>query len=297
MKASAPSSAARRSVDPATVLRSLAAKGISPARLSDANLRDLGVTREQLGVAATYAAASAPKAGRGAEADPHARQKKHRTHGTDCTAGTAFADPQPVTALVAGGPAARKRKADPAPFVRPELTLNGRYLPEWCLRESLFFKVRFDLPTPSNNEVKQMHFAAYKKLRERFERQVREALGSFPGPQRDKVALFVVRSCEGGGLDWDNAYGGLKPMLDCLVAPSKRNPSGLGVFVDDNPKNMPIPPFVRQEWAPRGQGFLDLFVFDLAGAPPEVLERYSSGGRPETAKPARSRTTKASKAA
>lgn len=36
-------------------------------------------------------------------------------------------------------------------------------------------------------------------------------------------------------LDWDNAYGGLKPILDCLTLPGPRNPDGLGWIVDDAP--------------------------------------------------------------
>jgi hypothetical protein len=36
--------------------------------------------------------------------------------------------------------------------------------------------------------------------------------------------------------DWDGLYGGLKPLLDTLVVSTKRNPHGLGVITDDNPK-------------------------------------------------------------
>ena len=36
--------------------------------------------------------------------------------------------------------------------------------------------------------------------------------------------------------DWDGLYGGLKPLLDTLVPYSKRNPHGLGLIADDNPR-------------------------------------------------------------
>ena len=36
-------------------------------------------------------------------------------------------------------------------------------------------------------------------------------------------------------LDKDNLYGGLKPYLDAMTLPTKRNPRGIGLIVDDRP--------------------------------------------------------------
>jgi len=79
----------------------------------------------------------------------------------------------------------------------------------------------------------------------------------------ENAFIRIGRYSSGGGLDWDNAYGGLKPLLDCLVAPSVRNPSGLGLIRDDNPKAMPLPPFVSQGPAPRGAGFTLVDIYEI----------------------------------
>ena len=60
-----------------------------------------------------------------------------------------------------------------------------------------------------------------------------------------KSALEVERYCA-GSLDWGKAYCRLKPLLDCLVAPSARNPDGLGLIEDDSPKFMPEAPRMTQ---------------------------------------------------
>lgn len=137
-------------------------------------------------------------------------------------------------------------------------------LPAWCDPARLAFSMRLDEATPSNNTVKDMHFRDYKKLREGFAAKVLAALGGRAPKAPVEVAGIFIARYSAGSLDWDNAYGGLKPLLDCLVAPSARNPSGLGVLLDDNPASMPEPPYVRQLRAKKGQGFTEVFVFDVA---------------------------------
>ena len=66
-----------------------------------------------------------------------------------------------------------------------------------------------------------------------------------------RSALEIERYCA-GSLDWDNAYGDLKPPLDCLVAPSARNPDGLGLIEADSRKFMPGEPRMTQCAAKRG---------------------------------------------
>jgi hypothetical protein len=124
--------------------------------------------------------------------------------------------------------------------------------------------MRLDEATPSNNVIKDLHFQAYKKLRQAYAAKVLAALGGrSPAAHVEVAGIFIARHSV-GSLDWDNAYGGLKPLLDCLVAPSARNPSGLGILLDDKPANMPEPPYVRQLKAKRGEGYTEVFVFDVA---------------------------------
>lgn len=233
----------------AALRRSLAAKGIPAERLSDKSLAELGVSRADL------------------EAAPATAAKPAKSRAKKAPAAAPASAPEAAVKAEKAAPA-KRRKASQKAAIAPagptaEPTLDGRFLPSWCDESKLVFKVRLDEPTPSNNELRHMHFAPYKKLRERFAAQVKDALGDTEPPKLEKAALYIVRYCMGEGLDWDNALGGLKPALDCLVAPSSRNPSGLHIVEDDNQKHMPFPPFMTQEKAPRGQGWTEIFVFRL----------------------------------
>ena len=118
----------------------------------------------------------------------------------------------------------------------------------------LIYELHLPTATPSNNTIKGMHFHAYKKLRNAWRASVLAAIGGkMPALSIGRSALEIERYCA-GSLDWDNAYGGLKPLLDCLVAPSLRNPDGLGLIEDDSPKFMPEAPRVFQLPAKRGAG-------------------------------------------
>lgn len=112
--------------------------------------------------------------------------------------------------------------------------------------------------TPSNNVVKGMHYRVYQKERQAWKQRVLCALNAagykLPADPIPLCHLEIERHSAGGGLDWDNAYGGLKPLLDCLVQASKRNPDGLGVIADDNPQAMPRAPTLTQHPAKRGEG-------------------------------------------
>lgn len=118
----------------------------------------------------------------------------------------------------------------------------------------LIYELHLPAATPSNNTIKGMHFHAYRKLRNGWRASVLAAIGGkVPTAPIAKSALEIERYCA-GSLDWDNAYGGLKPLLDCLVAPCARNPDGLGLIEDDSPKFMPEAPRMRQVAAKRGDG-------------------------------------------
>lgn len=134
----------------------------------------------------------------------------------------------------------------------------------WSAQGVLRYTLQFAEQSPSNNEIKGMHFHAYRKARTMWMARVQQALdGVEILPPLSRSFLVVTRECA-GDLDWDNIYGGLKPLLDCLVSPSKRNPSGLGLIEDDCPKNMPFPPFVRQLRGKRGEGRTTIEIYELA---------------------------------
>jgi hypothetical protein len=125
------------------------------------------------------------------------------------------------------------------------------------------YSFEVDVATPSNNSIRGLHFHAYKALRKSWAQKILKAIGTPPGQPIETAWVRITRYCSGSGLDWDNAYGGLKPLLDCLVSATARNPSGLGLIRDDNPRNMPVPPLVLQVAAKRGKSKTLVEIFSL----------------------------------
>lgn len=109
-----------------------------------------------------------------------------------------------------------------------------------------------------------MHFHAYRKLRNGWRVSLLAAIaGKVPAAPITRSALEIERYCA-GSLDWDNAYGGLNALLDCLVAPSARNTDGLGLIEDDIPRCMPEVPRMFLLPAKRGAGHsvMRIYVVD-----------------------------------
>jgi hypothetical protein len=126
-----------------------------------------------------------------------------------------------------------------------------------------------DLPeaTPSNNTIKGLHFHAYKKVRKDWRGLVQGVMQMETGGPLvplERCFISIERYSSGGGLDWDNAFGGLKPLLDCLVSPTLRNPDGLGLITDDNPRNIPVPFAFKQLPAKPGQGRTIVRIYDAS---------------------------------
>jgi hypothetical protein len=141
--------------------------------------------------------------------------------------------------------------------------ISADELSSWGFGGKLVYQLSLPVETPSNNVIKGMHFQVYKQTRWSWRLMVQNALKGFrPESPIERSGLVIVRHCA-GELDWDNAYGGLKPMLDCLVAPSTRNPDGLGLIRDDSPKSMPYPPFFKQVKAKPGHGATEVFIYQL----------------------------------
>lgn len=138
----------------------------------------------------------------------------------------------------------------------------------WEVLEGAVLRYRLELPqkTPSNNEIRGMNRFAYQGLRRDWQLRVFTALkGRRPKEPLTKAFLRITRGSS-SELDWDNAYGGLKPLLDCLVMPSKRNPDGLGLIQDDSPSHMPLPPLVIQVKAKPEDSSTVVEIFELTAA-------------------------------
>ena len=137
----------------------------------------------------------------------------------------------------------------------------------WEVQGTLRYRLELPEETPSNNVIKGMHFHDYRKMRSRFRFLVLQALKSQrPTAPIERSFLVIRRHCA-GLLDWDNALGGLKPVLDCLVTATKKNPDGLGLVFDDSPRSMPYPPFMEQVKAKRGEGRTEIWVYEVAESP------------------------------
>lgn len=144
-------------------------------------------------------------------------------------------------------------------------------------------------PSPSNNVIKSMHFHAYRKLRMDWAGKVLRAIGrELPEKPLEKAGLVVVRHSGYGFLDWDNAYGGVKPLFDSLVCSSAKNPDGLGLIRDDNPVNVPESPIFIQQKSSRKEGRTEIFIYDLesplAGAAGLLTQSITSSAKNELEK-------------
>lgn len=90
-------------------------------------------------------------------------------------------------------------------------------------------------PTPTLNQWQRMHWAQRRKLCERFAWLLKLGNPKKQGKEISHCQIVIYRMSPGARPDWDNLYGGFKPLLDCLVMPTKSHPHGLGWIVDDNP--------------------------------------------------------------
>lgn len=138
-----------------------------------------------------------------------------------------------------------------------------KLLENWNPEGELKYELSFEVETPSNNVIKGLHFRAYATLRQQWRMLVKASLAGQPVHPPLKYCFLVITRESAGSLDWDNAYGGLKPMLDCLVKASARNPDGLNLISDDNVKSMPFPPFFRQMPAKVEQGRTTVQIYEL----------------------------------
>lgn len=98
--------------------------------------------------------------------------------------------------------------------------------------------LHIDQATPLLNEWQRMHWSKRRLLCKQWAWLIGIAYhktGAKLSAPLDRCEIHVRRGSPGLP-DWDGIYGGLKPALDCLVAKTKRNPHGLGIILDDNPR-------------------------------------------------------------
>lgn len=114
-------------------------------------------------------------------------------------------------------------------------------------RLELRYRLVIPKASPSNNVIRGLHFQKYRQLRKAWQMELYVALkGRTPKEPLSHSFLSFERAVPGSGLDWDNVVGGLKPIIDCLVTPSSKNPDGLGLIVNDDLEHMPYQPRVTQ---------------------------------------------------
>lgn len=98
-------------------------------------------------------------------------------------------------------------------------------------------------PTPTLNDMLRDAWRKYQKRQ--WQRSAAEALkyGNW-GALQEVKQHFPLRKCRivicryerGGGLDPDNLYASVKPLMDILQPVSRSNKYGLGIIADDSSK-------------------------------------------------------------
>ena len=100
-------------------------------------------------------------------------------------------------------------------------------------RRAARIEFEIDEPTPLLNKWQRWHWGQRKKYSERLSKLIRSVVR----PPREPIeeCVIVIERHSSGLPDWDGLYGGMKPLLDCMVRKTDKNPHGLGIIEDDNP--------------------------------------------------------------
>jgi hypothetical protein len=135
--------------------------------------------------------------------------------------------------------------------------------PAWATRDRRRYLLDIARQTPTLNEIREMHFHAYKKLRREWRALVLDAIKDQRVPALTRCGLVLTRRTSSTA-DWDGFLGGAKPMLDCLVLATDKNPDGLGLIVDDSPRFLIHAPHLVQQKAKPKAGSITVEIFDLS---------------------------------
>lgn len=129
--------------------------------------------------------------------------------------------------------------------------------PSWRLR----YEIRIDEPYLLLNRWQRMHWASRRRYHERLAWLIRKAVGkNQPARPLDRCWIHVTRGNPLPLPDTDGLYGGLKPLLDCLVQRTARNPLGLGLIRDDNSSVIEQLEAVAVK-APRKEGYTVIRIY------------------------------------
>jgi len=105
---------------------------------------------------------------------------------------------------------------------------------ETSMNEPVIIEFELREPTILQNVWQRMHYTKRKDHSSALAWSIRKAAGRRKAKPLNKCIVSVLRYSSQLP-DWDGLYGGLKPLLDCLVVRTKTNPHGLGFIKDDNP--------------------------------------------------------------
>ncbi|MBK5943334.1 hypothetical protein LRF89_06650 [Halorhodospira sp. 9621] len=124
--------------------------------------------------------------------------------------------------------------------------------------------IDFELPEPTIllNRWQRMHWRDRRRHTEAVAWMVRAAVTP-PAQPVARCQVHIQRYSERLP-DWDGLYGGLKPLLDCLVRPTKRNPHGLGIIEDDDPQCI-VRLTAEPTFAPRKKGWTRVQIVPVEG--------------------------------
>lgn len=124
----------------------------------------------------------------------------------------------------------------------------------------LRYDLTIDQPYVLLNRWQRMHWAQRRKYHVRLAWLIRKALDHLPKQPLQQCWIHVTRGNPLPFPDTDGLYGGLKPLLDCLVQQSTRNPLGLGLILDDNP-DVVLQLEAVPEKTKRGEGFTRIRIY------------------------------------
>lgn len=114
--------------------------------------------------------------------------------------------------------------------------------------------IEFEIPEilPLLNTLLRMHWAQRRKLMERVSWLVHIHSGhrTMSDLPMERCRVWVERRSSGMAPDHDGLVSSIKPLMDVLVMPSRRNPHGLGIIRDDCP-DVVGKPLVTQVKVPR----------------------------------------------
>jgi hypothetical protein len=83
-----------------------------------------------------------------------------------------------------------------------------------------------------------MHWTKQREYKRALSTEIARQLPDNPYRKPFEKATVMIRRFSVKEPDYDNAVGGCKALVDCLLVRSETHPWGLGLIRDDSPKHM-----------------------------------------------------------